>query len=179
MTHTYNTVAELLQERWESDFPDKVIEALRPLNGKPVTKRLLAKLPGGAENWRFTHVAGMTYLENRAYWMSQEEQWGKGAIRLLLDWRTDAFPLDVNAVIERNPTHFKGRYERNHARMEAKHDRKILERMAAVMNKAERARQTLADAKAEFEEIAGYGKPFNPDYYELERACGLREKEKA
>lgn len=171
--HTANTVADLIQEHWESDLPDAVLEALRPLDGKPVTKRLLDKLPGGKDVWILERAYGMTQIKNRVY--SQSQGSAKGGISLLLAHREDAFPLDVNKVEKENPAYFSGRRERNHARMEARNNRELLQQMADVMNDAERAQAALANARKCFEALAGYGEPFSPDRYDLERACGLDE----
>lgn len=174
MKHTCNTVADLVQERWESEIPDTVLDALKPLDGKPVTKRLLAKLPGGETEWILERAYGMTHLKNRAYVKTQ----GNNGISLLLDWKTDAFPLDVREVEKRNPAYFSARKERNHARMEVRHNRELLSKMATILNRIEQAQKEIADAKAEFEELVAYGKPFAQDRHALERACGLRTAEK-
>lgn len=174
--HTFNSVANLIQDNWESEVPDAVLEALRPFNGKPVTKRLLDKLPGGKDAWLLERAYGMTHIKNKIYAYSHGSE--KGGISLLLDWREDAFALDVNKVEERNPAYFSGRRERNHKRMEARNNRELLQKMADVMNEAERAQRALANAKEHFKALAGYGEPFSPVQYELERACGLREERK-
>jgi hypothetical protein len=67
MTHDFNTVSELIQDNWESEIPDRVLTALRPLDGKPVTKRLLDKLPGGKDEWILERAYGMTHIKNKVY----------------------------------------------------------------------------------------------------------------
>jgi hypothetical protein len=173
-THTHQTVRDILQANWESDLPDKVLDALRPLDGKPVTKRLLDKLPGGKEEWILERAYGMTQLKNRAY--VDHSGSGKGGVSLLLDHREDAFPLDVARMVEKNPAYFSARVERNHARMEAMNTKPLLDAMANVMNRIEQAAAELIAAKEAFEVLTEYGKPFRPDNFDLERACGLRKE---
>lgn len=169
--HTRNTLAALIQERWESDLPDRVLEALRPFNGKQITSRLLDKLPGGKDEWLMFRHYGWTEIVTRNYHMSQ----GNHGTRLILARSESAVPLDLAFVESDNPAYFSGRRERNHARMEARNDGARLDKLAAVMNRIERLQAELAEARADFETLTGYGEIFNPDRYELERACGLRE----
>jgi hypothetical protein len=171
--HTFNSVADLLQTHWESDLPDTVLDALRPFDGKPVTTRLLNKLPGGKDEWRLRREYGMTHLENNAYWRSS----GNTGISLLLDWRTDAFLLNIANVEKNNTAYFSARKSRNHSRMEARNDKQLLDQMAATLNAVETAQKQLAAAKAQFEKLTDYGAPFAADKYELERVCGLRTKD--
>lgn len=171
--HTFNSVSELVFDNWESDLPDKVLAALRPLDGKPVTKRILDKLPGGKHEWILERAYGMTHIKNKAYVDSHGSQ--KGGVSLILDWREDAFALNVNFVEEKNPAYFSARRERNHARMEVRNNKQLLDEMAAIMNRIESAKAEFEAAKAEFKSLADYGEPFHQDYFELERACGLRD----
>jgi hypothetical protein len=170
-THTFQTVADLLQENWESDLPDKVMEALRPFDGKMVTTRMLEKLPGGKGQWVLERAYGMTHIKNRDYWMTHGN--AKNGVSLLLGHTEASFPFEWAKLAEKNPAYFSGRKERNHARMGARNTKDLLDRMAAAMNRVERANLELEAARKEFEELAGYGQPFAPDRYRLEDECGL------
>jgi hypothetical protein len=60
--------------------------------------------------------------------------------------------------------------------MEMRNNADRLDAMAHVLNRVEKALAELEGAKAAFEELVGYGAPFAPDKYKLERICGLREE---
>lgn len=170
--HTHQTVHDIIQGRWESDEPDKILEVLRQMEGKMLTTRILVKMPGGRDRWRLRREYGMTHLETWEYTRTQ----GNGGISLLLDWREDSFPIETAKIEERNTAYFSARRARNHTRMEAMNTKPLLDQMAAAMNHMERAMQELQEARATFEALADYGQPFNPDQYELERACGWRDE---
>jgi len=170
--HTFNSVSELIRENWESEEPDKILQALRPMDGKQVTTRILDKLPGGKERWRLRRQYGMTHLEENSYWRTD----GNHGISLLMAHTEASFPLNVNELEQKNAAYFSGRRERNHKRMEASHTRELLEKMADAMNKIERAKAALQAGMAEFDALTAYGEPFSQDQYELERACGIRGK---
>lgn len=165
--HTRQSVADLIQERWESDLPDRVIEALRPFNGKAITTRLLDKLPGGRDEWRLHRNYGWTELSNMPYIRSQGS--ARDGVRLILARTEASVPLDLPAVEVDNVAYFAARRERNHARMEARNNAELLDDMAAVLNRIECAKDELEMARDRFEYLAGYGKPFHADYYELRK----------
>lgn len=169
--HTKTTIAALIQASWESDLPDRVLDALRPFDGKPITTRLLEKLPGGKDTWTMLRNYGWTEIETRDYHRSS----GNTGMRLILARSESSVPLDLAFVEADNPAYFSGRRERNHARMEARNDGDRLDKLAATMNRIEYLQAELAKAQAEFNALVEYGEVFNPDRYELERACGLRE----
>jgi hypothetical protein len=170
--YTFNDVADILQNQWENDIPDQVLNALRPMNGKNITTRILDRLPGGKDVWRLTRNYGMTHIENRDYWHSSGNS--REGVNLLVDWRTDSFPLDIAALEKNNAAYFSARKERNHSRMEARNNRELLTSMADAMNKIEAANKALEAAKNEFEALTEYGSAFYADKFELERTCGLR-----
>lgn len=168
--HTRNTIAALIQERWESDLPDRVIEALRPYDGKPITTRLLDKLPGGREQWRMYRQYGWTEIETIDYVRTQ----GRQGTRLILARSEASVPLNLQIVEDDNPAYFAGRRERNHARMEARNDGAKLDRLAATLNRIESLRAELDAATKDLSEQTEHGTVFNPERYALERLCGLR-----
>jgi len=171
--HTHQTVHDIIQGEWESELPDKIMEALRPFDGKPVTTRILAKLPadnGGGE-WRLRRQYGMTHLENAAY--------GKGdykhGVSLLLDWKENSFPLEWAKLEERNGAYFSGRRERNHARMELMNTKGRLDAASTAMNRIEAAIEALWNAHADLSKAIGEALS-GSDKYDIERACGWRDE---
>lgn len=172
--HTRQSVSNLIQEQVESDLPDKILEALRPFDGKPVTKRLLDKLPGGRAEWRLRRDYGMTHIETIDYWRSR----GNKGFSFLLGYSEDAFPLNLLFMEERNPAYFDGRRARNHSRMEVVNNKKLLDEMATAMNCVVEAKAALKDATEKFNKLAGYGEPFHADWLLLEKACGLGEEKR-
>lgn len=171
---THQTVHDLIQRQYESDLPDRVLHALRPLDGKPITTRLLAKmpeLPGGAY-WRLIRHYGWTSLETSTY--STPAGYSSGTSLSLILARSEAsVPLDTAFVEEHNTAYYSGRRERNHARMEAMNTKATLDACADVMNKAQSAIAALRTVAAHLEALTEYGTTLNPDRYEIERACGL------
>lgn len=171
--YTHQDIHDLIQNAWENDLPRKVEQVLRQNEGKMLTARILDKLPGGKDVWRLRREYGMTNIENRDYYLTHGNS--KNGVSILCDWRIDSFPIETDKIVKNNAAYFEARDARNHARMESMNTKPLLDKMAAVMNKAERAWQQLQEAKAEFEELAGYGQPFAPDRYDLEKLCGLYE----
>lgn len=171
--HTRDSVSELIFSRWECDLADRVLEAIRPFEGKPITTRMLAKLPAlpDGDSWRLRRQYGMTHLETLTYATGT----GRHRFSILLAHSEAAVPLDLAYVLEHNPADYRGRFERNHARMEARNDRALLEAVAGAMNDAERAIVALERAQDRLRTLTEVGSPAGPERYELERACGLAD----
>lgn len=169
--HTRQSVSDFLLERTESDLPDKILECLRSYTGKAVTTRILDKLPGGKNEWRLRRQYGMTHLENNAYWRSSGS--AEGGISLLLAHTEASFTFDANDMVQRNAAYFSARKERNHTRMEARNDAAKLDRMAAVLNRIERATQELQNAWADLDTLTEYNEPFAADKYAFQRLVGV------
>lgn len=168
--HTFQTVHDLIQSRWEPDTADKAIDALRSSDGKPITTRLAAKLEGiGGQSWRLRREYGMTALVSSDYDRGKFDT----GIKLFLCHSEGSIPLDLTAVIKGNSAYFSARVERNHARMEAMNTRATLDAIAAAMNAAERAIEAIVVAQAVVAELTQYGTTLNPDSYAIEKACGL------
>lgn len=175
--HTRDSVSELIFANWESDLPDRVLEALRPLDGKPITTRILAKMPALPESdgWRLRREYGMTHLQTLSYLRSDFR--AKHAISLLLAHSEASVPLDCTYVVERNTAYFEARVRRNHARMEARNDRELLDVTAVVMNEIEIAIDRLHRVAEHFTKLTEYGTVLDPDRYTLARACGLMDSD--
>ena len=172
MTHTIATVRAFLQTQRESDEPDEVLAILKQHDGKQLTKRLLAKLPGGEERWKLSQFATKTHtthLESRDYG------------RMLIAYQTTNVTIDAAWIEEHNPAYFKGRRERNALR--DKHlnigGGSVAQLMADRLNAYEDAKEKLDAAKADLDSLIEYGKPFSPDQYDWERLCGAREEKKS
>jgi hypothetical protein len=170
--HTRHTLSDLIQQHWESDLPDQIIEALRPLNGKMITTRLLDKLPGGKEAWILSRNYGWTELDSRTYRSSQ----GNKGVHLILARSEASVPLDLAVVESENPAYFDARRKRNHARMEARNDGGRLDALAATMNRIESLQAQLDSAVSDFDALTEYGTVFHQDMYTLRKACGLDKK---
>jgi hypothetical protein len=169
--HTIATVLAFLKAQRESDEPDAILEILKQHDGKPLTKRLLPKLPGGEERWRIIQHATMTHLETRDYGRTG----GNTGIHLLMAYQTTSVVIDAAWVEEHNPAYFKGRRERNEKRDRAMSDSALLQSMAHRLNSYATAKARLDEVKVKLDELTSYEAPFSPDSYEWERMCGARE----
>src|SRR5215475_2256925 len=89
--HTARTLSALIQSRWEIDLPEKVLDSLRPLNGKAITTRLLDKMPGGKEKWYLIRHYGWTSLRNNSYRIGDYEN----GMEIMLARSETSVPLDV------------------------------------------------------------------------------------
>lgn len=159
------TIRALVASRIESDEPDAVLEVFRQNDGKPFTKRILAKLPGGAERWGIRHVANMTNLETKDYLRSD----GGVGISLLVCYGTVNVPIDAKFLEERNPAYFAGRKERNAKRLTTMNDPLLCREMAQAVENVRTAQRALGLAMEAYERLTGYGEAFNPDQYEINK----------
>lgn len=174
MPHTFtadDVRAKLTAER-ESDEPDAVLAVLKAHDGKQLTKRLLAKLPGGEARWLIRQVASMTSLEDRDYLRSQ----GNRGIHLLVAYRLTGVVIDAAWVAEHNPAYFGARVERNARRAACAENQAICQRMADVLNAYARAKAALEDAGQALDGLTQHGEPFSPDQYDWQRLCGAYEE---
>src|ERR1700674_1424383 len=112
MIHTLQTVRDFVLSQRESDEPDAILAILATQDGKQLTKRILAKLPGGEERWRLSQFATMTHLETRDYSRSG----GNAGIHLLIAYEIKNVTINAAWVEEHNPAYFAGRRARNEAR---------------------------------------------------------------
>jgi hypothetical protein len=166
---TMHDVNALIQ--YESNEPDAILAALRPYAGKPITKRLLDKLPGGSDRWRLRREYGMTHLATMDYIRTQ----GNAGMSFLMAYSESAVPLDLDFFVKRNECYFSAREERNHARMEAKNTRETLESAAAVLARVRAAIAEMNAAVEAFDTLTACGTTLYPDRYDLETAAGLRD----
>jgi len=168
--HTPTSLTTLIANHLEPDHADRVLAALKPLDGQLITTRLLDKLPGGRVEWRLTRDMGYTKVANRAYKHHRAE-----GIELMLARSEGSVPLDVAWVERENPHQFAGRRERNALRAQAMANKEALAKLAAVMNELEDLQKRVAAAKVTFAAYTGDNTPYRVVRYELERACGLRD----
>jgi hypothetical protein len=104
-------LASLIASQIESDEPDKILEALRPHNGKMITERLLTWIPNGKERYRIVKHYGWTSLEYRNNLASYFS---------LMLCRTEAsVPLDCDWIEKENTAYFEGRRNRTTTRLRA------------------------------------------------------------
>lgn len=171
---TRQTVHDILQSHWESDLPDRTLQALRAFDGKPITTRLLAKLPtlANGATWRLIRHYGWTSLETSTYGQPQGYR-DKTSMSLVLVRTEASVPLDTAWVERENTAYFAARRERNHARMEAMNTKTTLDACAAAMSGCSAALTALQTAMAQLETLTEVGTNLNPDRYTLQKACGV------
>jgi len=181
--HTAKTIAAIITANLESDLPDRVIEALRPYDGKNITTRILdalPPLPNGA-TWRLVRHYGWTCLQTSTYCTPQGYA-DKTSLDLILTRTEASVPLDLEYVTgiksghEENPAYFSARRERNAARQQALNDPEMLKKAAAALNKYTAAIDALAAARAELDEITAYGTPMHPEQYTLRGIADPHDK---
>jgi hypothetical protein len=177
-THTETPVftaddvrAKLVADR-ESDEPDAILAVLKAHDGKQLTKRLLAKLPGGEARWLIRQVAGMTKLEDRHYLHSG----GGRGISLLVAYQLTSVVIDAAWVEEHNAAYFAARVERNAMRAVCVCNPAICQRMADTLTAYAAAKAALDDARQALDGLTEYGQPFSPDQYDWQRLCGAYEE---
>lgn len=169
---TTETVVALLRAHRESDEPDAVLAVLKEHDGKPLTKRLLSKLPGGEARWLIRQVAGMTSLEDRDYLHSQ----GNRGVHLLMAYQLTSVRIEAAWVEEHNAGYFAARRSRNSMRDAAAKDTQLCAGMAEALNAYAAAKAQLDRAKENLDGLTEHGASFSPDQYEWERLCGAREE---
>ncbi len=170
--HTFQTVHDLIQSQYESDLPDRVLQALRPFDGKDITTRILAKMPAlPGVTWRLKRNYGWTTLETSTY-CTPEGYANKTSLSLMLVRTEASVPLDTAWVERENPAYFSARVERNHARMEAMNTKPTLDACADAMNRVQAAIAETRAAMASLAALTEYGSTLYPDHYDIERACG-------
>jgi len=172
--HTASSIASLISNEVEPDNAEHVLAALTPYHGKPISTRLLDRLPGGRVEWTLRKQYGWTEIVNRADRQTRGDS--RDAIRIILARSEASVPLDVPWVERENARYFAGRRERNRLRAVALADNPMLTRMAFTMNEIEDLHVKLAFAKKTFAALVDDGTPLHPDRYVLEEACGLRER---
>ena len=161
MNITTNFVRETLSNCMESIVPDAGLAVLRAEDKKPLTKRLLAKLPGGEAEWSIRHVAGMTNLENRAYGRTS----GGQGISLLLAYAEKSVTIDAAWVEEKNAGYFAARKARNEERKASAASLELCSGLAGALSAVQAAREALRAAEAQLDTFVDYGKPFSADQY--------------
>ena len=187
MKYNAAKVSDIISKSMESDLPDRVIEALRPFDGKNITTRILSalpKLPNGAE-WRLVRHYGWTCLQTTTYCTPQGYADGT-SLDLILARTESSVPLDLkyaagevaigNNSYGENVAYFSARRERNAKRIEAKNDANLCKRAADVLNKYAEAVAKMEEARAELDQLAEYGTNLEPMSHELRRLVDPHDK---
>ena len=160
-------VRALVLARMESDIPDEILAALKPHDGKPLTVRHLALLPGGAERWMLHKHAGMISIEERDYRRTQ----GSRGTSLLVAYSEKNVIIDCAFLVEKNPAYFVARVERN-AKRQASLANLGSADLANRINAVIQAREELSRAEAHMSDLTNeYGTgsgAFSPDRYAFE-----------
>lgn len=168
---TAEQVRQALADAWEGDTPDEVLEVFRREAGKPFTKRILAKLPGGEERWRIDQIATMTNLEEREYMRTQ----GDKGYHFLVAYATKHVVIDPVFLEEKNTCHFSARKARNAKRLEAQNDAGLCQKMADRINWVREAQKELNRAEKALMELTEYGEPMSADAYVWEGMADCKE----
>jgi len=182
-------VRELVLSRLESEEPDAILAIFRAQDGKPFTKRILAKLPGGEARWHIDTIANMTHVSEREVQarepLVEEAHRAVGRrplermrTRLLVAHRVSGITIDAEALFKLNASYFEGRIARNAKRRAAATDEALCGKLADALNRYVAARAECDAAERTIRSFIGYGEPFSPDDYEIERDCGMREEKK-
>lgn len=184
---TSGDIREIIAKTWESDLPDRVIEALRPFNGKNITTRILAALPAlpNGATWRLERRYGWTSLATSTYCTPQGYA-EKTSLSLILARSEASVPLDLNYVAGNVPfggnsygencCYFSARRERNTHRLTASNDGELCAKTAALLNRYSAAVAEIEACGKELEELAGFGSPLSPVYYELRELADPHNK---
>lgn len=175
---TAGTVRDMIAASWESDLPDRVIEALRPFNGKNITTRILAALPAlpNGATWRLIRHYGWTSLQTSTYCTPQGYA-DKTSLYLILARSESSVPLDLDYVAGKiplgnntygeNTAYFQARVERNAQRLTAQNDGELCQKTADCLNRYAQALTDLASAREELDKLTEYGTPLDPIKYKL------------
>jgi hypothetical protein len=161
---TTEQVRAFVASKQESDLPDEVLKVFKAQAGKPFSKRILDKLPGGAERWTITQVTNMTNLEEY-----DRRSRGNRGISLLVAYAVKNIVIDPVFLEEKNPGYFSARRERNRKRVEVMNDIVKIRDMAATMNQVIDAHKALEAALVGLDNLISYGKDFSPDQYDWEK----------
>lgn len=184
---TAEFIRDTIAKDFESDLPDRVIEALRPFDGKPITTRILKALPAlpNGATWRLIRHYGWTCLQTSTYCQPQGYRDGT-SLDLILCRTESSVPLDVNYVAGLKPmannsygenaAYFSARVERNKDRLTAQNDAELCKKTADVMNKYAKAIFELEIARAELDELTKYGTPLHPLVYTLRKMVDPHDK---
>lgn len=184
---TAATVAEFIGKTFESDLPDRVIDALRPFDGKNITTRILAALPAlpNGATWRLRRQYGWTSLQTSTYCTPQGYADGtsldlilarsESSVPLNLEYVAGNVPLGNNSYGE-NCAYFSARRERNANRATAQSNAELCGKAAAILNRYAAAVAEMEKARAEFEKLAEHGTPLDPVKWDFLRAVDPNDK---
>ena len=175
---TGSMVREIIGKNMESDLPDRVIEALRPYDGKNITTRMIEKLPAlpNGGKWYLIRHYGWTSLQTSTYGKS-EGYAGGTSLDLILARSEASVPLDVDYVAGKKPlgnnkygencSYFSARVERNEARKKAMADVALLEATGEAMTNYKASIESLRVARETLDNMTDYGTSLHPEQYTL------------
>lgn len=174
---TLARLQQLLEQEWEDDLPDQVLEVFRRHDGKRLTVHLLKDLPGltasgsqppeakpiskGEERWRLTHGVGMTQLQEWSYCRTQ----GREGYNFLLAHTEKNVIVSAHDLQQLNKGYFAGRVERNALRLEAKNDPVLQGMMVEAINEVLSLNAKLRMAEQQLAHLTTGDGIFSPDRY--------------
>jgi len=171
MMHTAESVRAHLESQLENEaLPDAVLEVFRREAGKPFTKRILAKLPGGEDAWRISQVANMTSIATADYIRTQ----GNEGHSFLVAYAIKNIEIDPAFLEESNARHYSARIARNAKRREAMASLELRDKLARALNEVSVAFLELERTKREVESLTEYGGPFESFRFSWEKVAGLK-----
>ena len=149
---TAEQVRAFVAAQFEDTEPHETIMGLiRAEEGKKITKRFLAKLPGGADGWYLNIDKFSARLESRSYLHTHGREgvsyslvgsvWGKPK---------DAIVFSATLFEKENPSYFKGRWERNAERLKIMNDLNACARIAQRLNRLASAHEELGASEEAF-----------------------------
>jgi hypothetical protein len=183
---TAGKVRDIIAQDWESDLPDRVIDALRPFDGKNISTRILSGLPAlpNGATWRLVRHYGWTCLQTSSYGTMQGYA-DKTSLDLILARSEKSVPLDLNYVAGKIPlsgtlgencAYFSARVERNADRLTAMNDGELCKRTAEALNRYAEAIAALESARAGLDALTEYVEPLHPMKYDLRRLVDPHDK---
>lgn len=168
MKITIETVVAMLNARIESEEPEQILEVFKKEAGKPLSKRILAKLPGGEDRWILGERYGSKELYDRAHLRSGGNE--GFCYTLSPGFRhTTGLKVDPVALEERNPTYFSGRRNRNAKIRAMVNDRQALALLAQRMQHAVDAREVYTEALSRVQVLIGYDTNADPIRYDVQK----------
>lgn len=163
----------LLSTLEDETFPNAVLAALKLLNGKQITVRILSKLPTkpnqGETWWRLNNEGGTQWSSRKelVYWCRETPTSAMTQVMNLVVWnsRFPAQVIDAELIEQENERYFAALRERNERRRGTLADDQQLARLDGMMSEARLAVTTVLKLTDNFSGT--------DDGYLFREACGL------